>query len=142
MSERHWRPWRIFWIAFAVRVAYVTLAHTFRISALEDHFAFGYEMGRIARALGTGHGYADPFHGHTGPTAWVTPLFPLVLGGIFKMFGVYTRMSGWVVLAFDSLVNALLIPLIWETASDASVPGWRAGRRGSGRCIRRRCNTR
>jgi len=126
---RSWGPWQIFWIAFTLRVAYVTLVHTYRISALEDHFAFGYEMGRIARALATGHGYADPFHGHTGPTAWVTPLFPLMLGAIFKVFGVYTRMSGWVVLVFDSLVNALIIPLIWETGErcfDARVARWSA----------------
>jgi hypothetical protein len=71
-------------------------------------------MGRIARALVTGRGYADPFLGHSGPTAWVTPLFPLILSGIFKLFGVYSTLSAWVVLSFDSLLNALMIPLIWE----------------------------
>src|ERR1700735_4353318 len=109
------RPqWTIFWIALAVRIAYIGLAHMFRIHPAEDHFAFGYEMGRIGRALATGRGYADPFHGQTGPTAWVTPLFPLILGAIFKVFGVYTRASAWAVLSFDSLLNALMIPLIWE----------------------------
>ena len=66
-----------FWAAFLVRVAYLTLAHTYRIRPFPDHFEYGWEMGRIARALVTGHGYADPFAGHTGPTAWVTPLYPL-----------------------------------------------------------------
>jgi hypothetical protein len=45
----------------------------------------------------------------------VTPLFPLLLSGIFKVFGVYSTLSAWVVLSFDSLLNALMIPLIWET---------------------------
>ena len=54
-------PWMIFWVAFAVRLAYVMLAHTYRVRPYDDHFGFGWEMGRIARALTTGYGYADPF---------------------------------------------------------------------------------
>ena len=65
-------PWMIFWIALAVRIAYMTLARTWHMQPYDHHFAFGYEMGRIARALATGYGYADPFRGHTGPTAWIT----------------------------------------------------------------------
>ena len=70
------------------RVLYITLAHTYRIRPSEDHLQFGWEMGRIARALSTGFGYADPFTGHSGPTAWVPPLYPLLLAGVFKLFAV------------------------------------------------------
>ncbi|HTV83038.1 MAG TPA: glycosyltransferase family 39 protein [Acidobacteriaceae bacterium] len=109
-------PWKIFWIALAVRIAYMTLARTWRIRPYFHHFAFGYEMGRIARSLATGYGYASPFHGHTGPTAWVAPLFPWILAGVFKVFGVYTPISAWVILAFDCVLNALMIVTIWEIA--------------------------
>lgn len=109
-------PWKIFWIALAVRLAYMTFARMWHIRPYFNHFAFGYEMGRIARALATGYGYADPFHGHTGPTAWVAPLFPLILAGVFKLFGVYTPLSAWVILAFDCLLNALMIFTVWEIA--------------------------
>ena len=44
-------PWSIFWAGFLLRVAYITLAHTYRIRLSEDHLQFGWEMGRIARAL-------------------------------------------------------------------------------------------
>jgi hypothetical protein len=110
-----WGPWRLFWLALAVRLAVIALCHYYRLNPEDDHFHFGAEMGRIARALATGRGYADPFLGQTGPTAWVTPLFPLILSGIFKVFGVYSTLSAWAVLSFDSLLNALMIPLIWET---------------------------
>jgi len=70
---------RIFWTALIVRLLYITLAHTYRIRVANDHFEFGWEMGRIARALATGHGFADPFEGRTGPTAWTPPLYPLLL---------------------------------------------------------------
>ena len=70
-------PWRIFWVGLVVRLLYMTLAHTYHVRPAQDHFAFGWESGRIARALVTGFGYADPFTGHTGPTAWHPPLYPL-----------------------------------------------------------------
>src|ERR1700709_6872 len=90
--------WQIFAAAFPVRVLYILLAHTFKIRPSDDHFEFGWEMGRIGRALATGYGYADPFTGHTGPTAWVPPLYTLLIGGVFKAFGVYSKLSAFVLL--------------------------------------------
>ena len=51
---------------------------------------FLFESGNIAHSLATGHGFSSPFRVDTGPTAWMTPLFPLLLAGIFRIFGVYT----------------------------------------------------
>jgi len=112
---RNCGPWQIFWLALALRIAAVTLLHYYRVRPQDDHFEFGWEMGRVARALASGRGYADPFHGHTGPTAWVTPLYPLLMAAVFKIFGIYTAASAWVILAVDSVLNALLIPLICAT---------------------------
>src|ERR1700676_2106079 len=107
-------PWTIFWAGFLLRVLYITLAHTYRIRLAEDHLQFGWEMGRIARALVTGYGYADPFDGHTGPTAWVPPLYPLLLAGIFKICGVYSAASAWVVLALNSFFSAITALAVYE----------------------------
>jgi len=109
-------PWSIFWIALLVRIAYMTLARTWHMRPYEDHFAFGYEMGRIARALDTGFGYADPFRGHTGPTAWVPPIYPWILAADFRLFGIYSSLSAWMILAFDSVLNALMVQTVWEIA--------------------------
>lgn len=122
-------PWIIFWVALAIRLAVMTLAHYYRVSPLENHFGFGWEMGRIARSLATGYGYASPFHGQTGPTAWVAPLFPWILAGIFKVCGVYTALSAWVILAFDCVLNALMVYTIREIAErcfNRSVAVWSA----------------
>ncbi|MGC2298200.1 MAG: glycosyltransferase family 39 protein [Acidobacteriaceae bacterium] len=110
-------PWRIFWIALVVRLAYMTFAHMWHMRPYEDHFAFGYEMGRIGRALVTGYGFAEPFRGHTGPTAWVPPLYPWILAGDFWLFGVYTPLAAWMVLAFDCVLNALMVCTTWEIAA-------------------------
>ena len=122
-------PWSIFWVAFAVRLVYMTLAHTWRVRPYGDHFQFGWEMARIARALVSGYGYADPFNGHTGPTAWVTPLYPLLIAGVFKLFGVYTALSAWVLLAVNCLLNALMVRTTWEIAArcfNGRVAAWSA----------------
>ena len=109
--------WAVFWVAFLVRVLYMTLAHTYHLRPGQDHFEFGYEMGRVAQALATGHGYADPFIGHTGPTTWVPPLYPLLLAGVFKIFGVYTLRSAWVILAINSFFSALTTLTTYEIAA-------------------------
>ncbi len=113
-------PWRLFWVAFAIRVLYMTLAHTYRIRPFADHFQFGWEAGRIARSLVFGHGYANPFQitfmGPTGPTAWVPPAYPLLIAGVFKLFGVYTSLSAWVLLFINCILSAFTAMFVWEIA--------------------------
>ena len=108
--------WRMFWAGQIVRVLFLTIAHTYKIKPLMAHFGFGWEMGRIARALATGYGFADPFDGHTGPTAWTPPIYPLLLGGVFKLFGVYTNASAWVILTINSVFSAATAPAVLQIA--------------------------
>ncbi len=122
-------PWLLFWMALAIRLLYMTFAHTWRIRPYEDHFQFGWEMARIARALVTGYGFADPFHGHTGPTAWVTPAYPLLIAAAFKLFGVYTGLSAWVLLGVNCVLNALMVRTTFEIAArcfDRETARWSA----------------
>jgi hypothetical protein len=107
----------MFWVGFLVRVLYITLAHSYRVRLDQDHLQFGWEMGRIARAIVTGYGFADPFTGHSGPTAWTPPLYPLLIAGVFKIFGVYTPKSAWVVLTINSIFSAATSSVIYEIAA-------------------------
>jgi 4-amino-4-deoxy-L-arabinose transferase-like glycosyltransferase len=109
--------WLLFAAGFLVRVAYITFAHTYRIRLFQDHFQFGWEMGRIARALVTGYGYANPFVGHTGPTAWVPPLYPLLMAAVFKLAGVYTAKSAWIILTLNSVFSAATAIFVYEIAA-------------------------
>ena len=118
-------PRAIFWTAFLVRVAYITLAHTYRITPFNYHFEFGWETGRVAASVAGGHGYSSPFSGNTGPTAWMVPGFTLLLAGIFKLFGIYSALSAFVILTVNSLFQALTAPLVYEMG--ARVAGRRNG---------------
>lgn len=107
-------PRAIFWTALLLRIAYITLGHTWRITPFNHHFEFGWETGRVAASVAAGHGYSSPFGGDTGPTAWMTPGFTLLLAAVFKLFGTYSALSAWVILAIDSLFQALTVPLVFE----------------------------
>jgi hypothetical protein len=47
----------------------------------------GWYYSNIARSIIEGHGYANPFRIHTGPTAWVPPFLVYMFIAIFKVIG-------------------------------------------------------
>src|SRR5713226_6957216 len=99
-----------FWIVaigFALRLGYILIAHTYKFKTLDNNFSFGFEMGRIGRAIATGRGFADPFDGQIGPTAWEPPLYPYLIAGVFKLAGVYTHASALILLSINSFFSAL-----------------------------------
>jgi hypothetical protein len=110
-------PAVIFWAGFLLRVATILIGHTYRIRVPMDHFGFGWEMGRIARSLVLGQGYANPFNGHTGPTAWTPPLYPLLIALSFKLFGIYTNAAAIFLLVCNSLFSAAIAPAVYEIAA-------------------------
>jgi 4-amino-4-deoxy-L-arabinose transferase-like glycosyltransferase len=103
-------------IAFLLRVAVITIGHTYRITPRRDHFQFGWEMGRIARSIATGQGFSSPTDLPTGPSAWAPPIYPYILAIVFKLFGIYTNLSGWVILTFNSIFAALTCLTLYRIA--------------------------
>ncbi len=95
----------------------MTVGHTYRFQRVEENFPFGWETGRIARSIAIGQGFSSPFTLHsTGPTAWIAPIYPYILAGVFKIFGVYTYTSSWVILAVNSVFSALNAVVIYRIA--------------------------
>lgn len=68
---------------------------------------FLFESGNIAVSLASGHGFGSPFHVDTGPTAWMPPLYPLLLSGILRLFGIYTFASWAAAVTMNSCFSAL-----------------------------------
>src|SRR5450755_4531246 len=126
------RPWThsvffIVLIAFLLRLAVITVGHTYRITPRRDHFQFGWEMGRIARSIAMGQGFASPTDLVTGPSAWAPPVYPYILAGVFKLFGIYSAASAFAILAFNSLFAALTtLTLYWIAQRIYGVPVARA----------------
>jgi 4-amino-4-deoxy-L-arabinose transferase-like glycosyltransferase len=103
-------------IAFLLRLAVITVGHTYRITPRRDHFQFGWEMGRIARSIAEGKGFSSPTDLPTGPSAWAPPLYPYILAGVFQLFGVYSALSAWMILAFNSIFAALTCFTLYRIA--------------------------
>lgn len=99
--------WFIILVGLLLRVTVSVFLLGDTVKPRRDYWPFGYEAGRIARSIARGEGFANPLFERTGATAWMAPVYPYLLAGIFKVFGVYTKASGVVVLSLDSLFSAL-----------------------------------
>ncbi len=74
----------------------------------------GTEMTWMAAAVVHGRGLSDPYGVPTGPTASVAPGYPLLLAGVFRLFGVETTASAAVVLLVQSGINLLTVwAILW-----------------------------
>ena len=103
----------------------VLVAAAFRLGFAWDyvrhlsHHALGtlpflFESGNIAHSLATGGGFASPFRVDTGPTAWMTPVYPLILAGIMKLFGAYTFASYIAAVGMNICLSSLAcVPLFF-----------------------------
>ena len=99
-----------FWmvaIAFFLRLALILIGHTYRFKPVDQDFSFGWEMGRIGRAIASGRGFADPFNAPTGLTAWEPPLYPYLIAAVFRVTGIYTHASALILLSINSIFSAL-----------------------------------
>jgi hypothetical protein len=98
---------RLMLLSFVLQVVAIGVLREYKTRSGDDHFGFGWEMGRIARSIAQGQGFSNPYGGNTGPSAWEPPLYPFFMGGVFKLFGIYSYASAWVLLTFNSLLAAL-----------------------------------
>ena len=78
---------------------------------------FGWEMGWTARALASGHGFSSPFFPVSGPTAMVSPLYTALLAGVFRLFGIYSLTSAFVILSINSLFSSLACIPVYFSAN-------------------------
>lgn len=111
-------------IALTLRVAFLWNYGTHNPRQALGTIPFLFECGNIAHSLATGHGFSSPFRVDTGPTAWTTPVYPLILTGIFRLFGTYT---------FAAFVAAATVNIL--TTTFACVPIYYAGKKSGGASI-------
>ena len=79
-------------------------------------FTKGLEMSFIAKSLVDGHGFASPFGGSTGPTAFFAPAYPILVATVFRLFGSYSFASALVIIAAQLLLNLITIWLLMRVA--------------------------
>ena len=113
--------WVILLVALALRLGFLWQYRLIHPKQAVSVIPFLFESGNIAHSLATGKGFSSPFRVDTGPTAWMTPAYPLLLAGIFRLFGAYT---------FGAWAAAVLLNILCCTL--ACVPIFYAGKRIGG----------
>ncbi len=95
-------------VAFVVRTGFLYYYFHFIVQrVIRENLPFGYEAGSIAAAIAQGRGFSSPLRMvQTGPTAWFTPIYPYLLAGVFKVFGVYSYTSNLVIRCFNNAFSA------------------------------------
>jgi 4-amino-4-deoxy-L-arabinose transferase-like glycosyltransferase len=116
--------WIVLFFALATRVAYLSYRQSVAPRAALATISFLYEPGNIAYSLATGGGFSSPFRVPTGPTAWQTPVYPLLLAGVFRLLGTYT---------FSSYLAAVSINILCSVF--ACIPIYFTGKRIVGRQV-------
>jgi 4-amino-4-deoxy-L-arabinose transferase-like glycosyltransferase len=106
----------IFLLALGVRVAVGLGTDSWHVPPDDDHWAFGYEMGRIAGSLAAGHGFSYPTD-PPQPTAWMAPAYPIFLSAVFRIFGIFSPASALVTLGAQAAVSALSCVLLFILAT-------------------------
>jgi hypothetical protein len=108
----------LFLVAFGIRVTGVLVTHQYR--DLER-----FELERVAISLASGDGFANPYAIPTGPTAHVSPGYPLLLALIFKLFGTGqpAEMVKQVLACAITAVQCTLMPVVARRIGF----GWRVG---------------
>jgi hypothetical protein len=79
-------------------------------------FMRGMEMGLLAKSVLAGHGLSSPFGVPTGPTAFIAPVYPLLVAAVFRVFGSDSAASGLVIQSAQVLLNLLTIALMMHVA--------------------------
>lgn len=96
-------------VAFTVRMAYCWYVLGIREIAIPDKHPFGAETGAIAASIASGHGFSSPVLGlASGPSAWLAPIYPYLLAGIFKLFGIFTFKSSVMIRSLDMAFSAFV----------------------------------
>ncbi len=108
------RPVVIAFCALLVRLGYMAYNQYIGPPMPARIDVLGFEVGQVARSLAEGRGYGSPLGIETGPTAWFTPVYPLLLAAVFKVFGVLSAQSSLAIRVLDSLFSALTcVPLFY-----------------------------
>ena len=108
----------LLWIVVGTLVLRVVLLFVLGGHQIEDDWRFGYETGRVARAVAEGEGFSSPFRQPSGPTAWLMPAYPALLALIFLTLGTYSVGSAVAILVINCIFGALTCAAVYLLARE------------------------
>jgi len=108
-------------VALGIRLAYAWYKIQVTPRQALQAVPFLYEPGDIAYSIAVGRGFGSPFRVDTGPTAFTTPVYPLLVAGVFEIFGTFN---------FHAFLATIGLNILFSTLT--CVPVFYAGKRIAG----------
>lgn len=103
--------------AFLARFAIISYAWIESRTPVKAFLPYGYELGRVAGSIAAGQGFSSPLRFFdTGPTAWFTPIYPYLVAGIFRIWGIFSVESKLVIETSNCAFAALTVIPIYGIA--------------------------
>ncbi|SNS47392.1 Dolichyl-phosphate-mannose-protein mannosyltransferase [Granulicella rosea] len=79
-------------------------------------FGMATDLGSLSRSVALGHGLSSPFGGSTGASAFLAPGYPVLIGTIFRIFGIDSRNAEIFVMLMQAAFCVAAIALLMLTA--------------------------
>ncbi len=114
--------WLLFFVALVCRLA--AGIHFLRIGGIA--YQWKNEIAAIARSLVLHHAFAGAYAGYAGPTAWAAPGYPFVVAAVFKVFGIDSQASAFVLLLLNGVFSSLTAIVIYKLGREylTETVGW------------------
>lgn len=120
--------WIVFVVALVVRLAALKVLGSADKPPLgrATFHDFGWEEFAVAESVARGEGFADTFGGGTGPSAWVAPVYPVLVAGLIRIFGGLNPSLAFTLFALQAMLSAATAVLLWRVG--LNLGGQRLGR--------------
>jgi hypothetical protein len=106
---------RIFALALFLRI--VAAALTLVSHPRHWFFDNAADLGYLAQSLASGRGFSSPFGGSTGPSALITPGYPLLIALVFKVCGAWTTLAAVTIIALQVFFATLTVAALMHGAN-------------------------
>jgi 4-amino-4-deoxy-L-arabinose transferase-like glycosyltransferase len=119
----------LFAVALAVRLLAILVLGTAAEAEGKLAWDWGWEPASMAAALAGGQGFGSPFGVETGPSGWLTPLYPLIIAACLHVFDGVNAASATALFTLHALVSAwtvLLVARLGEVLRQPQVGRWAA----------------
>ena len=103
-TNRHCAVWTVSILAFLIRLATSFALRTYNFNPAHDHWAFGYEWGRIAKWLVESNMFSMD---GSSPYTFTDPIYVFVIALVFYVFGTFTTHAAIALIVFQSLLCGL-----------------------------------
>src|SRR5437868_12548356 len=114
-------------LAVFVRLVALVMVQHWPVSPADDLWKSGPEIVHIATSITAHRGFSSPFAVHSGPTAWIPPVYPYFIASVFFVAGLRSSLAAFLILVIQALMSSLVcipIYLIGRKAFDETIARW------------------